>query len=507
MAAPQHSQQTEGEGTAAPWTPPPPAPAPATPVASPSQIPVAVLASAPPAATAFPATRYPAIPNNRRTSSSTSASASPYPARSRIATTTAQPAQSIPASTSALLTAAQALAQQPASSSSNATPSLYGFPSLTSPVTTNNPSTRILSSANISTPVPSSASSSATFLTGRSQPGPSTTQTAAAAAAIAPRYTSSAAPAFNPWAVYNNRQALQQLAANNNNNNNNNNGNGGTNTPSRIGHGSLSLMQGVPVPLSFNSVTGSPRMHSSAQHHTGIYTAPQQSFPSAAAVAAAAANGQHHHHHHHHHQAGSRGSPTPRTLNIGGSALNPAMVGGLPGSTTSPPSGFPAWYRHPTSGLLPLLEVPAAFLSSGGSAGSSARPSAHHGRTGSTSALLRSSAALSLGVGVGGGRRPSSAGPNSSTTPTNGGGGGGGGGGTPTPPSAATPNPLHAGPIAGGAMAEDTLVSFSWVIGELALLRDEVERTMPPGDEGRSVSAGAGRNPVWTTQPCFGDPK
>ncbi|KAE8218416.1 hypothetical protein CF326_g9171 [Tilletia indica] len=48
--------------------------------------------------------------------------------------------------------------------------------------------------------------------------------------------------------------------------------------------------------------------------------------------------------------------------------------------------------------------------------------------------------------------------------------------------------------------------NLPWVIGELALLRDGVERTMTertmtPGDEGEvsDVSAGAGRNLVWTT--------
>ncbi|KAL9939482.1 hypothetical protein V8E36_001299 [Tilletia maclaganii] len=167
-------------------------------------------------------------------------------------------------------------------------------------------------------------------------------------------------------------------------------------------------------------------------------------------------------------------------------------------------SGFPAWYRHTTSGLLPLLEVPSAVLS----AATGAANNANRGTTATTSALLRNTAALTSRGGPGdssaaGGptRRSTSSrlNNNSSTTPTTAAAG--------QQASAALPNPLHAGPIPGGAMSEDTVVSFSWVIGELALLRDEVERTMPPGDEGRSVSAGAGRNPVWTTQPCFGDPK
>lgn len=55
---------------------------------------------------------------------------------------------------------------------------------------------------------------------------------------------------------------------------------------------------------------------------------------------------------------------------------------------------------------------------------------------------------------------------------------------------------------------ENNLLSFSWVIKDVSLLRDEVEHTpAPTAEEGRSVSAGAGRSEVWTCQPIFGDAK
>ncbi|EPQ27690.1 uncharacterized protein PFL1_04828 [Pseudozyma flocculosa PF-1] len=54
---------------------------------------------------------------------------------------------------------------------------------------------------------------------------------------------------------------------------------------------------------------------------------------------------------------------------------------------------------------------------------------------------------------------------------------------------------------------EHSLVSFSWTIRDVHLLRDEVERTPPPSMGGRSVSAGAGKSDVWATQPVFGEGK
>ncbi|KAN0064205.1 hypothetical protein ACQY0O_003372 [Thecaphora frezii] len=55
------------------------------------------------------------------------------------------------------------------------------------------------------------------------------------------------------------------------------------------------------------------------------------------------------------------------------------------------------------------------------------------------------------------------------------------------------------------AFEENTLNSFSWTIRDVHLLRDEVENTPPPSMGGRSVSAGAGKSDVWTTQPVFGE--
>lgn len=54
---------------------------------------------------------------------------------------------------------------------------------------------------------------------------------------------------------------------------------------------------------------------------------------------------------------------------------------------------------------------------------------------------------------------------------------------------------------------ENTLLSFSWTVSDLQLLREEVEQTPLPSDEGRSVSAGAGKSEVWTCHPIFGDGK
>ena len=53
---------------------------------------------------------------------------------------------------------------------------------------------------------------------------------------------------------------------------------------------------------------------------------------------------------------------------------------------------------------------------------------------------------------------------------------------------------------------ENSLVSFTWTIRDLFLLREEVEST-PTVSDGRSVSAGAGKSEVWTTRPIFGDGK
>ncbi|KAK0525628.1 hypothetical protein OC835_005554 [Tilletia horrida] len=430
------------------------------------------------------------------------------------------PATSAPSTSSAQLTAAQALAQQP-SVSSHVSPSIFGGLYASSPEvaraaqpgsssaagpsnpnlisnaqasssassSANNPSTRILSSANLSTPVPSSASSSATFLTGRSQAATSSSQTVAAASHSA-RAGAAGGSHFAPLGGFTSRHAQGGGGYQGGTGSGGSTGaqGSGSNTPIRAGvQPGVTLMPGLPLPLSFglaSNPNGSPRIPSS-QHHTGIYTHnvynPVGIFAAGAVAAGSSAQGL---------GQSSRASPTPRNMPIGGfpstSTITPAMVGGVPGSTSSPNGlgTFPAWYRHPTSGLLPLLEVPSAFLS-GGSA-NAGRPISHS-RTGSTSALLRSSAALTSGTGRTSAGQSSSA--NLSASEPH------------------TPNPLHAGPILGGAMSEDTVVSFSWVIGELALLRDEVERSMPPGDEGRSVSAGAGRNPVWTTQPCFGDPK
>jgi len=54
---------------------------------------------------------------------------------------------------------------------------------------------------------------------------------------------------------------------------------------------------------------------------------------------------------------------------------------------------------------------------------------------------------------------------------------------------------------------ENQVVSFTWLISEANLLRDEVESSPLPSEGGRSISAGAGKSEVWTTQPIFGDGK
>ncbi|UZJ51154.1 hypothetical protein CBS101457_000474 [Exobasidium rhododendri] len=54
---------------------------------------------------------------------------------------------------------------------------------------------------------------------------------------------------------------------------------------------------------------------------------------------------------------------------------------------------------------------------------------------------------------------------------------------------------------------ENQIVSFTWLIPEAKLLRDEVESSPLPSEGGRSISAGAGKSEVWTTQPIFGDGK
>ncbi|GAC92795.1 hypothetical protein PHSY_000351 [Pseudozyma hubeiensis SY62] len=54
---------------------------------------------------------------------------------------------------------------------------------------------------------------------------------------------------------------------------------------------------------------------------------------------------------------------------------------------------------------------------------------------------------------------------------------------------------------------ETTTISFTWSIRDLHLLREEVEHSPPPSEGGRSVSAGAGKSDVWTSQPVFGDNK
>lgn len=48
---------------------------------------------------------------------------------------------------------------------------------------------------------------------------------------------------------------------------------------------------------------------------------------------------------------------------------------------------------------------------------------------------------------------------------------------------------------------------FTWTIPEARLLREEVECSPLPSEVERSVSAGAGKSEVWTTQPIFGDGK
>lgn len=56
-----------------------------------------------------------------------------------------------------------------------------------------------------------------------------------------------------------------------------------------------------------------------------------------------------------------------------------------------------------------------------------------------------------------------------------------------------------------GVFQENGLLSFTWLIEDLSLLRDEVERSPFPPVEGRSVSAGAGKSSIWTSHPIFGD--
>lgn len=58
-----------------------------------------------------------------------------------------------------------------------------------------------------------------------------------------------------------------------------------------------------------------------------------------------------------------------------------------------------------------------------------------------------------------------------------------------------------------GGFEENQIVSFTWLIPEAHLLRDEVETSPLPSEGGRSISAGAGKSEVWTTQPIFGDGK
>lgn len=57
------------------------------------------------------------------------------------------------------------------------------------------------------------------------------------------------------------------------------------------------------------------------------------------------------------------------------------------------------------------------------------------------------------------------------------------------------------------AFEENQVVSFTWHIPEAHLLREEVEHSPLPSEGERSVSAGAGKSEVWTTQPIFGDGK
>lgn len=58
-----------------------------------------------------------------------------------------------------------------------------------------------------------------------------------------------------------------------------------------------------------------------------------------------------------------------------------------------------------------------------------------------------------------------------------------------------------------GDFHENSLLSFSWTIQDLALLQEEVEKSPQLTDEGRSVSAGAGKSEIWTCHPIFGDGK
>lgn len=58
-----------------------------------------------------------------------------------------------------------------------------------------------------------------------------------------------------------------------------------------------------------------------------------------------------------------------------------------------------------------------------------------------------------------------------------------------------------------GGCQENNLLALNWIIHDVRLLRDEVEQSQATTEEGRSVSAGAGRSDVWTSQPIFGDAK
>ncbi|CAO1636935.1 unnamed protein product [Sympodiomycopsis kandeliae] len=59
----------------------------------------------------------------------------------------------------------------------------------------------------------------------------------------------------------------------------------------------------------------------------------------------------------------------------------------------------------------------------------------------------------------------------------------------------------------GSEFQENSMISFSWTIQDVRLLQEEVEKSPQLSEEGRSISAGAGKSEIWTTSPFFGDGK
>ncbi len=199
----------------------------------------------------------------------------------------------------------------------------------------------------------------------------------------------------------------------------------------------------------------------------------------------------------------------------GSSSLSPPAPGPGVGSGQARPAG-----TRSTSAASALLagENPFSLRSSASTStyenGLRERSRAAPAFPAYTSPLGTGSGLLGLGAGEGGGA-PGSSGVEA-----------GGGPGAPT----------------WARFEENNAVSFTWVLPELALLRDEVEHTAAPHDpfasataaaagagagaggrDGstspttarrtleeslvRSVSAGAGKSEVWTTQPLFGEGK